>query len=74
MLPSKLQTDLYSLAKVFCMASSQSALTVKEINPQKFKICQIVGERVEADFVTKQMWTSTFREKQEELYSSEALQ
>lgn len=52
MLPSKLQTDLYSLARVFCMISSPSALTVKEINPQKIKICQIVGEQVEADFVT----------------------
>lgn len=25
---------------------------VKEINPQKIEICQIAGERVEADFVT----------------------
>lgn len=74
MLPSKLQTDLYSLAEVFCMVSSQSALNVKEINPQKFKIRQIVGERVEADFVTLQMWTAAFKEKQEELYSSKALQ
>jgi len=35
MSPSKSQTGLYSLAKVFCMVSRQSALTVKDINPQE---------------------------------------
>lgn len=56
------------------MGCSQTGLTVQDINPQKFKICQIVGESVNADFVTQQMWTLLLEKKQTELENSEALQ